>query len=235
MDSAVTSTGGVALPGAPTPSAVPPPTPARFTAPRRDRRWLRNVRRSVLGVVVLALAVPAWITVNIVTTGSDADTRPAQALIVLGATQYDGRPQDYFKARLDHAADLFTHNVAPLVVTVGGRAPGDRFSEAEAGRDYLVKQGVPVAALLAVSEGRDTWGSLVAADKVLRARGITRVLVVSDPWHMFRSESMGRSLGWDTTGNAVTTGPSVDAANKWPYVVRELGAYLSWRYVQLTG
>ena len=100
------------------------------------------------------------------------DARPSQAIVVLGAAQYDGRPSNVFRARLDHAADLYDDGIAPTIVVTGGKQEGDRFTEATAGADYLHSLGVPDSAILRETTSRSSWESLSATANFLEERGI---------------------------------------------------------------
>jgi hypothetical protein len=114
---------------------------------------------------------------------------------VLGASQFNGRPSAVFRARLNHALTLYKDGVAPNVVTVGGSQPGDAFTEATAGRNYLVSNGVPASAVTAVGVGNDTLTSLRAAAKVLHDHGWHKAVLVTDPWHEMRSMRRHRRPG----------------------------------------
>ncbi|OHV29501.1 hypothetical protein BCD49_36060 [Pseudofrankia sp. EUN1h] len=185
--------------------------------------WLvRGVLALVVGVIVFML-----VTIGQVWSVGSQDHRPrSDALVVLGASQYNGRPSAVFAARLDHAAELYRAGVAPLVITVGGRIPGDPFSEAGVGASYLVKQGVPASAVLAVPEGRDTLQSLVAAAGEMNTRSLRSAVVVTDRWHSLRSVAMARDLGLRATTSPTRTGP---ANRGWDtqarYIVREAIGY----------
>jgi uncharacterized SAM-binding protein YcdF (DUF218 family) len=129
-------------------------------------------------------------------SGRDA-SRPAQAIIVLGAAQYNGRPSPVLKARLDHAAKLYEAKVAPVLVLTGGRVPGDTFTEASASAAYLHRAGIPQSALQLESSGRNSWQSLAAAARFLKAEGITKVVLVSSPYHSMRVEQIAAEVGLD--------------------------------------
>jgi uncharacterized SAM-binding protein YcdF (DUF218 family) len=149
---------------------------------------------------VLALVVVGYFAVTFVQVRSAAGhdgARPSQALIVLGAAQYNGIPSAVFKARLDHAAKLYEAKVAPLVVLTGGRAPGDTFTEASAGSAYLQRAGIPASALQLETDGRNSWQSLAAAARFLRKEGITKVVLVSSPYHSLRVDGIAAEVGLD--------------------------------------
>lgn len=127
--------------------------------------------------------------------GSGPDS--AQAIVVLGAAQYDGEPSPVLKSRLDHAVELFEAGVAPIIVVTGGNRPGDRFTEASAGDRYLQQHGVPASALRLETQGASSWESLAAAARFLRDEGITDVVLVSSPYHALRTEQIAGEVGLD--------------------------------------
>ena len=157
------------------------------------------------------------------------DARPASdAIVVLGASQFDGRPSSVFEARLEHAKALYDDGVAPRVVTVGGSAPGDRFTEAQAGRAYLRDRDVPD--VVAVGEGRDTLQSLRALQRTMAEQGWRTAVLVTDPWHALRSERMARDLGIEAQSSPTRRGPSVRTrTTEVRYIARETAAYLFYR------
>jgi uncharacterized SAM-binding protein YcdF (DUF218 family) len=128
----------------------------------------------------------------------------------MGAAQYDGEPSPQLAARLDHVAELWPQGLAPLVVVTGGNQPGDRFTEAEASANYLVERGVPADAIVQETTGRDTYESLQGAADLLAERGLSRVLIVTDPYHSLRSrltaEDVGLTAYVSPTPTSVVTG-----------------------------
>jgi vancomycin permeability regulator SanA len=144
---------------------------------------------SIVVVYVLACVGQVWLM------GKTDQARPAQAIVVMGVAQYDGRPSPQLQARLDHVLTLWNAGVAPLVVTTGGNQPGDRFTEAEASRRYLVEAGIPESAVLFENEGTSTLDSLQRVDRLLETQDITEVVIVTDAYHAARSRLVARSLG----------------------------------------
>ena len=192
-------------------------------------RLVRLLVRLVAAVVVLALLAGAVTAFRVVQAGRTDDARTADVLVVPGAAQFDGRPQDYLVARLQHALDLFESGTAPRILTLGGKRPGDRFTEAHAGRTWLVDHGVPAARVVAVGQGTDTLGSVRAAAAVMTRHGWTSAVVVTDPWHELRSTTMMRDQGLTAVGSPTPTGPSHgDAWVVTRYVARETAAYLAY-------
>lgn len=145
---------------------------------------------------------------------------PAQAIVVMGAAQYDGTPSPDLAARLDHAYDLWHRGYSALLVVVGGRQTGDVFTEAQAAQGYLESKGVPDADVIAVGEGNDSWQSLSAAAPVLVHRGARRVILVSDPFHSDRIRSMASRLGLNPLVSPTRTSP-IKGTAVWPYYAKE--------------
>jgi uncharacterized SAM-binding protein YcdF (DUF218 family) len=146
--------------------------------------------------------------------------RPVQAIVVLGAAQYNGVPSPDLRARLDHAASLWRAGLAPVVVVTGGKEPGDAFTEAGAGATYLEAKGVPPSDVVLESAGRDSWQSLAAAAALLEARGAQRVLLVSDPFHDERIALMAGELGLTPYVSPTRTSP-IRGVAVIPYFAKE--------------
>ncbi len=164
------------------------------------RRARRIVRRIVLVIFVAGFAwwLIAFVTVWSAARRDEADPgRPADAIVVLGAAQYDGRPSQVLATRLDHAVDLWRDGVAPVIVVTGGKQPGDRFTEATAAANYLHEAGVPDSAILREVDGRSSWESLVATARFLHEDDHDEVVLVSDPYHMARIGDVAREVGLD--------------------------------------
>jgi len=167
----------------------------RSVESRRRRR--RLVRRGLAGFLVLVVLYLGFTTAQVFAADSWDHTRDADAAIVLGAAQYNGTPSPVFRGRLDRAFRLWEEGRVPLIVLTGGRAEGDRYTEAYAGLTYLKKQGVPEADLVVVDDGSSTWESLAASFRVLQRRGIDEVQLVSDPYHSYRLEAIAEEVGFD--------------------------------------
>jgi uncharacterized SAM-binding protein YcdF (DUF218 family) len=150
---------------------------------RRASRPL--LRAAVLLLVLAGMAYSVSLALVLVVSQQD-QRRPVDAIVVLGAAQYNGRPSPVLRARLDHALALYRDGAAPVVIVTGGVGRGDTLSEAVVGRRYLVARGVPADAVVAEAEGRTTMASMNAVASWLHPRGLRRVLLVSDPFHMFR-------------------------------------------------
>jgi uncharacterized SAM-binding protein YcdF (DUF218 family) len=161
------------------------------------------------GLIVLLAALLYYVVtfVQVWWAARGDDTRRSEAIVVLGAAQFNGRPSAVFRARLDHAADLYRERVAPTVVVTGGKQVGDQFTEATSGANYLHTKGVPDAAILRETTSRTSWESLAAAARVLRNRGETQVVLVSDPFHALRIRSIANELGLDAVTSPTRSSP----------------------------
>jgi len=186
----------------------------------------RVVGAAVLAVVLLVVST----SLAIWWTARHNSSPQSDAIVVLGSAQYNGVPSSIFAARLEHAIDLYEDGVAPVVVTVGGKADGDQFAEAEAGRDYLAQAGIPVDALVAVPEGGDTLESMRAVGAAFAERGWTSAVVVTDPWHAMRAVRMAEDAGMEAESSPTRQGPAVQTrGTQARYILRETAAYLLYR------
>jgi uncharacterized SAM-binding protein YcdF (DUF218 family) len=172
------------------------------------------VRRVGLIVLLAALLYYVVTLVQVWWAARGDDTRRSEAIVVLGAAQYNGRPSTVFKARLDHAAELDDDHVAPLIVVTGGKLIGDQFTEATSGANYLHGKGVPDAAILRETTSRTSWESLSAAARVLQNRGEKEVVLVSDPFHALRIRSIANELGLDAVTSPTRTSP-ISGLDEW--------------------
>lgn len=190
-----------------------------------------NLVSRVLAAAVLAAILLITSTALAIWWTARQDSRPASdAIVVLGSAQYNGVPSSIFEARLEHAIALYEDGVAPVIVTVGGKADGDQFAEAEAGRDYLAGSGIPDDALLAVPEGADTLESIRAVSAAFGDQGWSRAVLVSDPWHAMRAERMADDAGLDAESSPTRQGPAVHTrTTQVRYILRETAAYLLYR------
>ena len=185
----------------------------------------------VVGAAVLALLLLVTSTALAIWWNARQDSRPrSDAIVVLGSAQYNGVPSSIFQARLEHAKNLYEAGVAPVIVTVGGKETGDKFTEAEAGRDYLANAGVPRDSLLAVPEGVDTLQSMQAVASAFDERGWHSAVLVTDPWHAMRAQKMADDSGIDATSSPTRQGPAVQTrTTQFRYILRETAAYLLYR------
>lgn len=185
----------------------------------------RHLTRLLLATILGGVLILGWMAFRIWQTGASDDRRPADVIVVLGAAQYDGRPSSILKARLDHAIDLFEQGAAPWLIVTGGKAEGDRTTEAATARAYAIKRGVPAAAILFEDLGRTTRESLRGVATVLRDHDLTSAIFVSDRTHMLRVLRIALDEGIDGRGSPTTTSPT-DATlpNRAEATVREVAA-----------
>lgn len=199
-------------------------------APRPRVRRGTWVARIVLGALVVVLFVVGATAFRVWQVARQDDPQSADAVVVLGAAQYDGQPSSIFAARLRHAAALYAAKRAPRIVTTGGGRPGDAYTEADAGRRYLIRLGVPAAAVVAVPVGQDTLGSLQAVAARAAQDGWNSALIVSDPWHSLRARQMARDSGLTAATSPTRSGPVVQTREtQVRYIVRETAAVLFYR------
>ena len=203
-------------------------------APARRRS---RVRRTVTVVLVAALfagvLLPAAAAARVVLSARQDDRAPTDVVVVLGAAQFWGRPSPVLEARLARAGALVRQGVAPQILTVGGSRPGDRTTEAESGREWLVGHGLAASAVTAVPVGHDTLSSLTAVARVMAERGWTSATLVTDPAHEARSLAMARALGIDARGAPTRSGAG--SALTLEYVARETGGLLYFWLVERRG
>jgi uncharacterized SAM-binding protein YcdF (DUF218 family) len=188
----------------------------------KAKRALTIVRRILAIVVVTAFAL--WlISAGAVMVWSGRDeARPANAIVVLGAAQYAGRPSPVLKARLDHALNLWQKHLGQLLIVTGGTGAGDTTSEAAVGRTYAIKHGVPDTVILMETEGRTTSESMRAVAAMLEARGLQTALLVSDPFHMLRLRILARRFGFTPYTSPTQTSPiSPNREQRWKYIFSE--------------
>lgn len=164
----------------------------------------------IFGTVAVLLVFTLTTAVHVWGFARSDDRSPADTILVLGAAQYDGRPSAWFAARLDHAARLYQQGVASRIVTVGGKALGDRYTEAEAGKNYLSgKYNIPDTAIVDIDQGRDTLTSAVAFKQRAGEQGWDSTVVVTDPGHSLRATRMVQDQGLEAWSSPTRQGPSV--------------------------
>jgi uncharacterized SAM-binding protein YcdF (DUF218 family) len=203
--------------------ATPEP-PAR----RRPRRWWVWTVRTLLCLLAIVLLTPLALGARVWYQARQDERPRSDAIIVLGAAQYNGVPSPTLRARLQHALDLYRDKVAPAIVTVGSKQPGDRFTEAAAGRNWLIEKGrVPADKVVSVPVGKDTLQSMEAIGKVYRKLGWHSGVIVTDPWHSLRSKTMAGDNGIKAAASPTHSGPSVQTRDtQFHYIVRETGGLL---------
>lgn len=157
------------------------------------------------------------------------ESRPADAIVVFGAAQYHGVPSPVFKARLDHAFDLEERDLAPLVITTGGSGGDPRHTEGEAGRDYLVQQGVAAEKIVSETQGETTYESVRAVTRMLRERNARTCIAVSDGFHLYRIKLMFHSQGITALGSPAPASPiEADSFQRTMHSLREMLVVTLW-------
>ena len=199
---------------------------ATAEADRKSGRWLFW---TTVVTALVVLAVFSSLFAGILNDSTKQELHPADAIIVFGAAQYDGRPSPVFKARLDHANELFRQGLAPVVITTGGSAADPKFSEGGVGHDYLMRKGVPESALIAETQASDTAESAERVFAIMQKNHMHSCLAVSDAFHMFRIRMLLMHQGL-----RVFLAPRPDSRPKslWLSMValmKESASYLLWR------
>jgi uncharacterized SAM-binding protein YcdF (DUF218 family) len=190
-------------------------------------------RRSLFWTVVIAIVLIATAVASVIPAivhdSRQQQLHAADAIVIFGAAEYDGRPSPVFRARLDHANDLFRKGLAVVVITTGGAAADPNFSEGGVGRDYLMRRGVPEPALIAETQASDTAESARRVAVIMRANHMRSCLAVSDAYHVFRIRKL-----LEHEGVEVFLAPRPDSRPKsvWQRgvaLLRESVSYLVWR------
>jgi uncharacterized SAM-binding protein YcdF (DUF218 family) len=203
----------------------------------RVRAEVQEVSRGLIGRVIGGLVRTAIVAALLVAAGGGLaalriwqqgeldEEGPAEAIVVLGAAQYDGRPSPVFRARLDHAIGLYRAGVAPYLVVTGGKQPDDRTTEAAVARRYAIAHGVPAAAIFGEDEAHNTLDSLRGVRRAMADRGLRSAVFVSDPTHMLRVVRIAADLGIDAYGSPTRTSPvQADLVRRARATLHELGA-----------
>jgi uncharacterized SAM-binding protein YcdF (DUF218 family) len=182
-----------------------------------------TIARRILTIGVLTVFTLWLISAAAVMIWSSRDeARPADAIVVLGAAQYAGRPSPVLRARLDHALDLWRRHLGKILILTGGTGAGDTTSEAAVGRTYAIKRDVPDTVILTETQGRTTSESMRAVAGMLEARGLQTALLVSDPFHMLRLRILARRFGFTPYTSPTRTSPiSPNREQRWKYIFSE--------------
>jgi len=176
--------------------------------------------------LVLAAAVAVWRAAH---TDDARHVDHADAIVVLGAAQYNGRPTNVFVGRLEQAKLLYKEGRSGTVIVVGGKLSGDATTEGAAGREYLIEQGLPSTAVVAEGVGNDTYESLQGAVGYMKAHGMHSAFLVSDPWHNLRIKRMAGDLGITPYASATWDSAARSEATRLQGYARETFAYLDYR------
>lgn len=183
---------------------------------------LERARRAALAVLLIALGLWLISATAVLIWSNKDEAQPADAIVVLGAAQYSGHPSPVLKARLDHALDLWRRNPAGILIFTGGFGRGDTTSEAEVGRAYAKKHGVPDSAIMVENTGRTTSESMSSVAGILRERHASTAVLVSDPFHMLRLWLIAKRLGIKAYTSPTRTSPiSSNSEESWKYIFSE--------------
>jgi len=210
-----------------TSSTLPPPSNAEGVSRRGRVSWFWRV---ALALAVALLAFFILTSARIVRAAGQPQLRHSDAIVVFGAAEYSGRPSPVFRARLDHAYDLFEDHYAPIVITTGGNGGDPSFSEGGVGRDYLIRRGIPEHSLIAETQGSDTAQSAERVGVIMRVNGIHSALAVSDAYHVFRIREL---LAHEGIQVYVAPRPNSRPAGTWRRfvaVLRESASFLYWKF-----
>jgi uncharacterized SAM-binding protein YcdF (DUF218 family) len=205
-----------------------PPKPKR-------RNWVLRVFVVLFLALVLSfLGWSGWVYVQIENYAGLDQAAPSDAIGVLGAAEYDGEPSPVFKARLDHAYELYKRGIAPLIITLGGistlvGASGDELSEGAVGRDYLISLGVPASDIIAETESRDTEEQAHRIAVIARANSLRRLVVVSDGTHLFRIHEICAADGLDVLTSPRTRLSVGGGKAEAERIAHEILSYTAWR------
>ena len=187
------------------------------------------IRRVISLLIAIAIIIPSyalfvtWNAAHTPTLRTSADV-----IVVPGAAQLNGAPGEVLLARLIEAKRIKDKGYAPLIITVGAGAPGDRTTEAASGKYWLIHHGISKSRVVAIPVGRDTLSQTKAYVDVMRARNISDVIIATDPYHCQRAITMAHDLGATATCSPVTTGPNTLEKSRLRYLAREAGAYLAY-------
>lgn len=194
--------------------------------PKPPAGWGGVVGMIVFAVIVAPIVIGLGAVYYVWSTAQVQDHTKTDAIVVLGAAQYNGTPSPVLRARLQHSLDLYNDGVAPRIITVGGKQSGDVYTEAEAGRQWLIAHGAAQDDVFAVKDGNDTLESLQDVAALAANNGWTSVTIDSDPAHIARAQAMANRLGFDVHGSPTTAGDGSSITDE--YVSRETIAYLAF-------
>ena len=186
------------------------------------------IRRIVTIVITIAIAVPGYAVMVTWNAAHNPTIRSGEVIVVPGAAQLDGEPGEVLLARLQEAKRIYQLGLAPLIITVGSGAPGDRTTEGASGAYWLRTHGVKRSAIISIPTGRDTRTQTAAYVAEMKKRKLTDVIIATDPYHCNRAITMAEDLDAKATCSPVQDGPNSLAGSSYRYLVREAGAYLAY-------
>jgi uncharacterized SAM-binding protein YcdF (DUF218 family) len=198
-------------------------------APRQARAPGRILAQLLIGGAVCGALLAAYAIWRIEQQGSRDESRPADAVVVLGAAQYNGVPSGVFEARLQHAVDVYLAGDVEWFVVTGGKLPEDHTTEAATARSWAILHGVPAEKIIGENQGRTTLESLEAVAALFAERGLRSAVFVSDETHMLRVLRMASDLGIQAWGSPTRSSPSdQDAGRRWKATLHELAGLAAY-------
>ena len=198
------------------------------------RGWTSSLARFLvlylfLMALLLALGWSAWVYAQIEQYAYEDQAAPADLICVFGAAEYSGRPSPVLRARLEHALALYEHGIAPVILTLGGSAPGDQYSEGQVGQAFLRANGVPEKAIIAETESRNTEEQVKRIVAIARTNHFQKLVIVSDPAHMFRIREMFAADGLPVLTSPRAQIAPIGGSSEWQQIGHEILSYTLWR------
>jgi len=200
----------------------------RKTSEKRRSRALTVLLAMLLVLMAVGIVWCRWVYLQIEKYANQDQASRSDAICVFGAAEYDGRPSPVFRARLDHALELYQSGIAPLLITLGG-AGGDEYSEGSVGREYLMSRGVPEQAIIAETQSRNTEESARRIAVIARANGLRRLVIVSDGTHLFRIHAICAADGLDVLTSPRPHPAVEDGTHEAERLAHEILSYTLWR------
>lgn len=186
------------------------------------------LRKAISAFLLIAIVVPLFTLGKTWYAAHYPDVRKSNVIVVLGAAQFNGRPSAALRARLVEAERVYALGLAPVIITVGAGAPGDRTTEAASSKAWLVSHGIRASAVVAIPKGRDTLVSTQGYIAEMKGEGFHSVIIVTDPYHCLRAMTMANDLGAKSSCSPVRTGANSILHLNVHYLIRETGAYLAY-------
>lgn len=200
----------------------------RRASPNRRNLALRVVLLLLLALLAGAAGWCRWVYVQIEARANQDQAAPSDAIAVFGAAEYDGRPSPVYRARLNHALDLYHRGIAPLIITLGGNG-GDQYNEGDVGRKYLEVMGVPEQDIIAETQSRNTEESANRIAVIARANGLHRLVIVSDGTHLFRIHAICAAEGLDVLTSPRPVVAIEGGSGEFDRIAHEILSYTAWR------
>jgi uncharacterized SAM-binding protein YcdF (DUF218 family) len=186
------------------------------------------IRRLISFILLLIIVIPLYVAGSIWYSARNSSPVKSDVILVMGAAQFDGRPSQILQSRLQESLKIYKEGFAPRIYTVGSGAPGDRTTEAAASRAWLIENGVKRSNISSIAKGRDTLESTKAYAQAMKKAKLTYVVIVTDPYHCYRSMKMAKDLGLIPSCAPVESGPASVTNSGYKYLAREAGAYLAY-------